>query len=281
MIAALPMYDFAPVRDATDAWWQGLAKAFRHQGIAEVPEQLTRDHAERAWRRPDLLIAQVCGYPLVRFRGAKPKLIATPCYQAPGCEGPDYCSLIIVHEQETANSLEDLRGRVLAVNGRDSHSGYHALQAMVAPLATPGGRFFGSQIITGSHAGSLEAIEAGEADVAAIDTVTYTLIRRYLPDALDSFRILGRSPRAPGPPYVTVASAADELVERMRDALVDALSDPDLATCRDDLLIAGAKLVGLDGYGRIDEMARIGERIGVPDGSQSGGGRVVAGNFEH
>ena len=31
MIASLPMYDWPEVRDATDAWWHGLA---RHIGVA-------------------------------------------------------------------------------------------------------------------------------------------------------------------------------------------------------------------------------------------------------
>ena len=106
----------------------------------------------------------------------------------------------------------------------------------------PGSRFFGRQIITGSHAGSLEAIEAREADIAAIDVVTYNLIKRSMPEALGSFRVLGRTPRAPAPPYVTSSTMPMDMVERIRDALVDALSDPDLVACRDELMIAGAKL---------------------------------------
>lgn len=263
MIAALPMYDFAPVRAATDAWWQGIARALRLQGIPDVPKSLTRERAERAWRHPELMFSQVCGYPLIRSHGTKPQLIATPCYEVPGCEGPDYSSVIVLHADSRANEMEDLRGKIAAISGLDSHSGCHILRAMVAPLASRGGRFFGRQIITGSHAGSLEAIEAREADVAAIDAVTYSLIKRSMPEALASFRVLGRSPLAPAPPYITSARAPQEMVERMRDALVDALSDPDLATCRDELMIRGAKLVGLEQYKRIDEMARIGESAGM------------------
>ena len=263
MIATLPMYDFAPLRHATDAWWQGLAKALRLQGMADVPTTLTRERAERSWRRPDLLFGQMCGYPLVRFHGAKPNLIATPCYDVPGCEGPNYSSVIVVHADSRAQSMEDLRGRIAAISGLDSHSGCHVLRAMVAPLASAGSKFFGRQIITGSHAGSLEAIEAREADVAAIDAVTFGLIKRSMPNALGGFRLLGRTPRAPAPPYVTSSTMPKDTVERIRDALVDALSDPHLATCRDELMISGAKLLGLEKYDKIEEMARIGERAGL------------------
>jgi hypothetical protein len=34
MIAALPMYDWPEIREATDAWWAGLARAFRREGPA-------------------------------------------------------------------------------------------------------------------------------------------------------------------------------------------------------------------------------------------------------
>ena len=265
MIAALPMYDFAPVRAATDAWWRGLARAIRLQGIVDVPETLTRARAERTWRHPDLLFGQVCGFPLVRAHGSKPQLIATPCYDVPGCEGPDYSSVIVVHADSRANEMEDLRGKVAAISATDSHSGCHILRAMVAPLASRGSRFFGRQMITGSHAGSLEAIEAREADVAAIDAITFSLIKRSMPEALSSFRVLGRSPLAPAPPYITAARAAKDDIERLRDALVDALSDPALAACRDDLMIKGAKLVRVAKYGRIDEMARIGESAGMSE----------------
>lgn len=265
MIASLPMYDFAPVRQATDAWWQGLAKSLRLQGLEDVPKTLTRERAERSWRRPNLIFGQVCGYPLMRFHGIKPSLIATPCYDTPGCEGPEYSSLIIVHAESRAQSMEDLRGSIAAISGLDSHSGCHVLRSMVAPLASPGSKFFGRQIITGSHAGSLEAIEIMEADVAAIDAVTYGLIKRSMPEALENFRVLGRSPRAPAPPFVTSSTYSPDQVERIRDALVDALSDPHLATCREALMLDGAKLLAIDKYQVIEEMARIGERTGLVD----------------
>ena len=226
MIAALPMYDFAPVRAATDAWWRGIARALRLQGLADVPDELTRERAERAWRHRELMFGQVCGFPLMRAPGTKPQLIATPCYDVPGCEGPEYSSVIVVHAENVASDMEDLRGKIAAINGLDSHSGCHVLRAMVGPLASRGGRFFGRQIITGSHAGSLEAIEAREADVAAIDAVTYSLIKRSMPEALTSFRVLGRSPRAPAPPYITSPAVPNEDIQRIRDALVDALADP-------------------------------------------------------
>jgi hypothetical protein len=41
MIASLPMYDWPEVREATDAWWAGLARHLRDAGF-EAPDRLTR-----------------------------------------------------------------------------------------------------------------------------------------------------------------------------------------------------------------------------------------------
>ena len=42
MRASLPMYDLPGLDAATDAWWAGLAAAFRAEGLREVPDNLTR-----------------------------------------------------------------------------------------------------------------------------------------------------------------------------------------------------------------------------------------------
>ena len=61
-VASLPMYDLPEVTAATDAWWAGLARAMRREGLSDVPDRLTRgpDVAE-LWRASDLLFSQTCG----------------------------------------------------------------------------------------------------------------------------------------------------------------------------------------------------------------------------
>src|SRR3546814_12893252 len=65
MRASLPMYDLPGLEAATDAWWAGLAAAFRAEGLHQVPERLTREGGHAAlWTAPDLLFSQTCGYSL-------------------------------------------------------------------------------------------------------------------------------------------------------------------------------------------------------------------------
>lgn len=84
---------------------------------------------------------------------------------------------------------------------------------------------------------SLKQIQDGRADVAAIDCVTHKLLETYSPDAIAGTRILGRTFFAPAPPYVTHIKRGNDVKHRIKNALLGAFNDPNLAACRSDLLI--------------------------------------------
>jgi ABC-type phosphate/phosphonate transport system substrate-binding protein len=250
--AALGMYDLPAMRTATDAWWQGLAAALRRAGLADVPERLIRDAFD--WDSPDLLLAQTCGYPFTTSLAGLVQLVATPCYAAPGCAGPDYCSLLVVRADEPAGRLADLRGRTAAINGPDSLSGYVQLRALAAPLAEQG-RFFAALRRTGSHAQSIAAVRTGAADVAAIDAVTHALLARHAPEQIEGTRVLQRTPQAPGLPYVTSRQTSPAVLAALRAGLADMLAEPALAPARADLLLTGAEILPAAAYDRVGALA--------------------------
>ena len=175
MIASLPMYDLPEARGATDQFWAALADAL---GI-DLPLARVGDHTI-AWQRPDLIFSQTCGYPFTHAFAGKLTYVATPHYDADGCEGPDYCSILFARE---AAPLERFRGKIAAYNNPDSMSGMLALKLVFAPLAQAG-RFFENAVETGGHAASLAALQNGIADVAAVDCVTVALLRKHRPQAL-------------------------------------------------------------------------------------------------
>src|SRR3546814_9448924 len=112
MRASLPMYDLPGLEAATDAWWAGLAAAFRAEGLHQVPERLTREGGHAAlWTAPDLLFSQTCGYPLTHALAGRVTLVATPIYDCPGCDGGRYRSEILVRAADAAGQLADLKGR--------------------------------------------------------------------------------------------------------------------------------------------------------------------------
>jgi ABC-type phosphate/phosphonate transport system substrate-binding protein len=245
-LASLPMYDLAGLARATDAWWGGLAQHMRREGIIDVPEILVRpDQLEAHWLSPGLLFSQTCGYPLTHHLRGRVQLVGLPVYAAEGCH-PDgfYSSAIVVPAASNIHALADCRQRRAVYNTPDSMSGLLALRlaakAESERLGLESGKpFFGSLNPSGAHIRSLEAVAGGEAEVATIDAVTMALIRQSRPELASAVRVLGYSPRVPGLPYITSLRTPPATVARLRMALRHAMSDPDLAPVRAELLLTG------------------------------------------
>ena len=264
VIASLPMYDLEPLRDATDAWWRALAQAFRARGLENVPDRLDRGDRHDHWASRDLLLSQTCGWPLVNAFAGRLRLVATPRYDVPCCQDSDYCSLILVRHSSAAAELDDLRGLRAAVNGADSHSGYNALRATIAPLATAGA-FFGEVRVSGSHQGSVAMVAQGTADVCAVDCVSFALMQDTMPDATNGVRVLATTRGAPALPYVTSAHRGDDEVETLREGILAAASDPVLEDVRRRIRLKGFAILPLEAYDRIDAFAALARDRGYPE----------------
>ena len=91
------------------------------------------------------------------------------------------------------------RWRIFAGAGRcnspDSQSGYNVLLKMVAPLSRDG-RFFSAVAFSGSHRQSLRELQR-EADIAAIDCVTWALLPCHQPEALAGLAVIAPQTRSP------------------------------------------------------------------------------------
>ena len=252
--AYLGMYDFPTLHPALDGWWSGLVGCFRSQGFSDVPERLTPQLSDPydIWLAPNLFFAQTCGFPLTHRLEGKVRLVGTPCYDAPGCDGAMYSSLIIVRSDSDVENLSAALPARVAVNGMDSYSGWRALCGTVQSLGISiKSGSFSEIIMSGSHARSIDLVREGKADVAAIDCVTHALIGDTDPQRLAGTRILQQSASVPGLPYVTRADMGDADVQRMAEAIENAFSDPELADFRWVLRLAGFRKVPLQEYQRI------------------------------
>lgn len=251
MLASLPMYDLPEVRAATDIWWQAIARALQAQGLNNVPPTLSREGSrESLWRHPRLLLTQTCGYPLTHQFAGTLQAVAVPSYRASGCGDGHYRSAIVVRADDPATTIAAFRGRTLAANSPDSHSGCNCLIPMLAPLAE-GGRFFTAIHWSGAHRASLAAVRTAAADIAAIDAVTWALIGRYAALELSGLRVLCWSAPAPALPYATTLRAPARRVEQLRDGLDQAMRDGDAAVARARLLLADLRPIGNDDYATI------------------------------
>ena len=246
--------------------------------MARVPARLTWNRAEEdLWRAPDLLVSQTCGYPLVKGVTGPVRLVAAPTYAAPWCEGIQYRSLIVVAKGSAVTGVDQLFGRVCAVNKPISHSGYNALRRLIADYVhqrrhadgavagrAGGEAFFRAVRVTGSHVKSMEAVARGKADVAAIDAVTYHLVERGNPELTTALRVLTATLPAPGLPLITAHWRPDDELRVLRQALADCLADPALKPALAALRISGFQVPSEDTYAPILEMERRAEDLGYP-----------------
>ena len=263
--ASLPMYDWPELRAQTDQWWRVLAQCFSAEGLTCVPANLDRQpDPHEKWQNPRLLMSQTCGYPLRYKYGDVLSVIAVPRYKAEGCEGANYCSMVVVRKDDSHLSLTDFNGRCAAFNGEDSQSGYSALRAVIAPLAKRQ-RFFSKTVETGAHLRSMATVVAKKADICAIDSVCWGLAKRLFPDLVAKLGVIAQTPSAPALPYVTAQSCSNDDLQRLRRGLLKAVEDKEHYDLRAHLLIDGFDLLPQSAYSRIEKIEKAAIDAGYPE----------------
>ncbi len=247
-IASLPMYDFPETRWATDALWEGIFRHMQAQGLEVMPSRLVHDvPLNELWLDGRLIFSQCCGYDVVhRFRD-RLQVLATPTYTAAGCDTGRYASAVVVPDDSPFEDVLDMFGKVTVINGPESHSGMSALFGLEGPLAREG-KFFSEIKISGEHALSLQMLQRGEADVAAIDCTTFALLERHRPNLFEGLRLLGSTCSALAPPYVTRADIDTKSVDAMKAALGLVNLDKSLDRIREALLIDRFEFIPTSDY---------------------------------
>ena len=242
------MYDMPEVSQAIDSLWQGIAHHLRREGVRDVPRQLVHDQPlGDLWSDRNLFFSQCCGYDVVHGFEDRLQVLGTPWFSAPGCSNGNYASFVVVPENSPYQDVIDMLGKSVVINGPESQSGMNALFSLVAPYSEEG-KFFSDVLVSGSHVESLAALARGDADVAAVDCLTYELLRLYRPATIDGTKPIGSTYPAPAPPYVTRLNVGNETVTRMTNALLAAFEDPGLADTRQILLLGGFEVASVEAY---------------------------------
>jgi ABC-type phosphate/phosphonate transport system substrate-binding protein len=220
LIAALPMYDWPEIRSAWDELWS-LARANLARSGQHAPRHLIHDGDDRAhWTDPLLLLGQTCGWPFVSRLRDKVKPLARFDFALAGNPAGHYHSVFVTREfREFADPLAIGSWLVtdnprIAINAADSQSGCRAFGECFADRfdARPG-----SVCISGSHRRSIRLVATGEADICAVDAVSWRLALAHEP-AARGLHIAARSAAIPGLPLITSNRAGVD-----PDAICDAL----------------------------------------------------------
>lgn len=214
MIASLPMYDTVQTRAANDRFWAEIRSA-----IGAGPVQLDRESdPHRTWEDPELLLSQTCGMPYRTTLHGRVQLVGTPDYGLTGCPPGYYKSVLVVRADDPRGLLTDFDGATLARNDARSQSGWAAVENHLRDSRSGFG-FDGHTIETGSHLNSIRAVAKGQAEIAAIDAVTWALLSRDTSEA-EGVRVLASTTPTPGLPFITSLSQdAAALLRSVQSAL--------------------------------------------------------------
>lgn len=225
MIASLMMYARPELAPAQARYWAGIRAALAARGI-DAPQELSNDaEAFSVWTAPDLVLSQTCGMPYRTWLHGRVALIGTPDFDLDGCPPGHYRSAVVVRADDPRDRLEDFARARLAYNQTFSQSGYAALHA----LARARGFWFADRRESHAHRQSARAVAEGDADIAALDAVSWRLMQRY-----DGFtaklRVLTWTAPTPGLPYIAAACADVPATFAAVAEAIAALSPDDRAT---------------------------------------------------
>ena len=226
MVASLAMYPFPALRAATNELWRAIRR-----NLGWGPDALEWGIVTpQVWHHPDLLIAQTCGWPLVTQLVDSVVVVGTFDYEVDGSAEGTYHSVLVSSHEATLAQLRARPDLTAAVNGFDSLSGWVSLQhTLGAPPRT---------LETGAHFASIGALIAGDADIAAIDGVSWTLISEHEPDLVAGLHVVGHGPTIPCLPLVAGLRHSVD-VPALRTAIRAALAEPSLAATLRTLHIRG------------------------------------------
>lgn len=265
---ALPMYNNSPaLAEAARTLLRRVVQGLCDLGWSE-PMALTEpdgDDLPAFWRAPDTLLSQTCGYPLIKHLANDVDVLARPGFAVDGCEDHSYCSFVVVRADADVKDLADLQGQRLAVNSPDSHSGMNALRHRLAPVAAPrltDGRFFAQVLLSGGHASSLALVQTGQADVCAVDCVTFANLAEQRPEAVQGLRVLARTEQAPSLPWICNRHLGAAQKAQLLALVLD-LPQSEPAACA-VLRLKSFKPAALADYGPIAAMEEGAVRLGYP-----------------
>lgn len=158
-----------------------------------------------------------------------------------------YYSGLFARAGSPIDTLDDLRGKRVAFGDINSTSSFVVPMVMLIDAKIDPARDLATIRMTGSHAGSLAALLAGEVDAAALSFDSYDkAVREHVPGARD-VKLIARSQAIPYPPLIVSnrLSAADR--ERLKVAFQEVAHAPGItpAMLRG---YGGAQVDGYDGH---------------------------------
>ena len=217
------MRAYAFLGDALMVYQSAVVDLLRERAQIEIDPLVAGDLGdldEIALGGPALLF--LCGLPYVRARdrGLPLQALVAPVSSAAPELRPGYLSLVLGRPGLAGQELDDLSDLRLAINSRDSMSGWVLPVGSGLPLER-----FSSIMPTGGHRLSMEALLRDEADAAPIDSMLLAGELATTP-AFATLPVLAEYGPSPSPPVVLVGDD-EALVEEVTSVLESLHQDAD------------------------------------------------------
>lgn len=260
LVANARMY---AVDGATAAAWAGLFE--RVAAISNVPLDIVAHAApaplEALWRRDDLGLAFMCGYPFACGEfPVRPVAVPVP---ASGDGRPVYATHLMVRAESDIATLEDSFGKRLSWTVPHSQSGFNAVRTHLLGHRPPGGTLYAESIgplLTPRRV--IDALLAGEIDIGPLDSYFYDLLVVAEPETAACLRIVETTAPRPMPLLVASHGVDDATVAALRETLLRAETDGAAQALLARLRLLGFAAVEPERYRVLIEEAEAADRAG-------------------
>ncbi len=165
-----------------------------------------------------------------------------------------YYSYLIVPEESSAASLEDLRGASFAFTDPMSNSGHLAPSYYLSLLGEAPVSFFSKYIFTYSHDNSILAVTDKLVDGAAVDSLVYDQMIIYYPEITSKTKVIARWGPYAMPPVVVNPALDSQLKQQLQDFFLNLHNSDEGKTILNNLAIDKFIVIPDDAYDSIREM---------------------------
>ena len=246
LVANARMY---AVDAATAANWTALFA--RIAEMAGVPLTVIPHAApaplEDLWRRDDLGLAFICGYPFARG-GFPVQSVAAPV-PASGDGRPLYATHLVVRAGSDIATLEESFGRRIGWTVAHSQSGFNALRTHLLPHWRARGSLYAGSIgplLTPRRV--IDALLAEEIDIGPLDSYFHDLLLAAEPHTAARLRIVETTALRPMPLLVASNGVEEAVIARLRAALLAAHQDEEGRAILARLRLSGFAAVEPEDY---------------------------------
>ena len=167
----------------------------------------------------------VCGITFATAPEGRYRYLATMVADSPELPAGYYDSLLVTSARGGLSSPADFdpaRHRAV-INEPRSFSGN---LTFAAHMQAAHGISLGDVMRSGAHLKSIAMVASREADLAAIDRISFSLARHAAPDDVQGVSVIGRTASHPGIAFVADAGLPEPVIGKLRAAILSFREEP-------------------------------------------------------